>query len=188
MRARTRRKIAAGPESVRRIAQDKRGGTVRFEDEGPVGQVVQRRVMAPLAIDAWHCAGGVQVPVETVDRALDPGCGAKGVIGAPPAFGTGPVTGGKSHRLVMEEQLRIAPRRVERCAPALEGGQAENLAFVPPAAPGQGAARVVQAAAIAQDAATGRVGHDLAGGQNAVLPGHQRIRSAPSRRITSPLR
>lgn len=141
--------VAGGPEGKSCVVP-KQGGAGIGKDEGAIGERGAVGFVAALGKAARNGTGGVQGGVEPGDGAGMSGGIEIGTVGGATAFRAGPMTGGESDGLVMEEQFRIVAWGHERAFAALEAGQAADPCPVAPAAVGQ-TMFVVQDAAVAHE-------------------------------------
>ena len=160
-----------------------------IKDKGPVWQLVHHHIrMAALSKDARHGAFAMQLTVKGRSRPRHIAARPKTSVIRGAAFSAGPVTGGKGHSLVQKEKLGIVPRGHQLPPTALKAEHTAHPILMRPTAFGVQTVSIVQDTAIAHEPTPRGVGDDLSIRLDAVLQRHQRIRSAPSRRITSPLR
>lgn len=146
-------------------------------DIGAVWQAVGRGcLLAEIPL-----AGGVPQPVQMAVKVGGARCvgqarqvprRAQAQIVGPPAFGAGPVAGGKGHGLVQKEQFGIASG-LHQVAPAPpERGQAAYPQSSPPL-PDDAALLVMQASPVAHEQAAPGKGDDLGPGGDTILAGHR---------------
>ena len=162
------------------LAAQQQAGLPAEPDHDAVGQVRDVRAVAELApgpvgalgVQRRVHLGGPRVPGQLPGGA--PRLGEGEIVGAA-AVPAGPVPGGKSRRLVEEEQRGPPARRHRVPLDAVELQEAADPQLRPPAADAEAAAPPVQAAAVAHHQATAVVRDDLAGRGHPVLQRHRRI-------------
>ena len=182
-----RRAISLSGEGQQAVCQHQMCPAVP-KDEGSVRKVGEVACLPDLSPVARH-AGAVQVAINfgrTRAAACRFGPGVpEGIERRAATLCAGPVACRKRNRLVEKEQLRIPARLHDPASAALERQHAANPRLVPPSCDPEPLIGIVQDAAIAHDlAAIGRLGHDLARGQDAVPEG-QTISSLVADSVTS---
>ena len=142
-------------------------GLALAEHERPVGKLPDGPLVTrpeTLLVQALVESGGTRLAGDLQETVV--------VVAA--ALGARPVTGGERGRFVEEEELRVAPRLLLLDAPAILELEPAGDPALDLESTHDRPVRIVQAASVAVDEPTRRVGDQLAERGDAVLQRHRR--------------
>ena len=142
------------------------------EYDCPIGQGFEICGESALCKSARNGAFGMKAGVEIRSAALVICCVGVGEICVSTAEFARAMTGGQRDRFVEKEQLCVIAGLHDPAMPVFVDQVADDPRFVPPAGVAEALIFAMKNAAVAHEEAAGRVGDDVAGGENSVLQWH----------------